>query len=124
MARNEEFDRSEIINAIWTAQGKVSVAAKRLGCDPSTIFAYANRYSTVQDAINGARRSWDEQLLDVAEIKLYEQVIDGRAWAVKYALATKGKDRGYVERQEIGGAGKDGAIEVRVIYDDPHPTDD
>ena len=106
MARTEEFDRGEIINAIWAAQGKVSVAAQRLNCDPSTIFGYANRYVTVKDAIDAARKSWDEKLLDAAEIKLYDEVLQGRAWAVKYALGTKGKDRGYVERQEW--TGKDG----------------
>ena len=116
MARKEELDRGEIINAIWAAQGKVSVAASRLGCDPSTLFNYANKYVTVQEAINGARQSWDEKLLDAAEVKLYEQVMDGRAWAVKYALGTKGKDRGYVERQEIGGAGKGGAIPIELSW--------
>ena len=115
MARKEEFDREEIINAIWLAQGKVSIAAKRVGCDPATIFAYARRYTTVQEAIDGARRSWDEQLLDAAEVKLYEQIMDGRAWAVRYALSTKGKDRGYVERSEWTGA-NGGALDVKLSW--------
>lgn len=117
MARKEEFDREEMINAIWGAQGKVSVAAQAVGCTPETVFAYARKYATVKDAIDQARSTWDEKLLDAAEVKLYEQVLDGRPWAVKYTLATKGKARGYVERQEVSGP-DGGALHVRVVYDD------
>jgi len=40
----------------------------------------------------------------MAETELYRAIRDGKDWAVKYILSTKGKSRGYVERQEVTGA--------------------
>jgi hypothetical protein len=54
-------------------------------------------------------------MVDIAELKLRQQVQDGEAWAVKYILSTKGKSRGYVERQEV--TGKDGGAIV-INWDD------
>ena len=115
MARPEAIDREELISAIWAAQGKVTVAAQRLGCTVRTIYNYANKYATVQNAIDEARAMWDEKLVDLAELKLFQEVNDGNAWAIKYALSTKGKSRGYVERQEVTGA-DGGALNVVVRW--------
>jgi len=115
MARPEAIDREELISAIWAAQGKVTVAAQRLGCTVRTIYNYANKYATVQNAIDEARAMWDEKLVDLAELKLFQEVNDGNAWAIKYALSTKGKHRGYVERQEVTGA-DGGALNVVVRW--------
>ena len=115
MARPEAIDREELISAIWAAQGKVTVAAQRLGCTVRTIYNYANKYATVQNAIDEARAMWDEKLVDLAELKLFQEVNDGNAWAIKYALSTKGKHRGYVERQEHTGA-DGGALNVVVRW--------
>ena len=115
MARPEAIDREELISAIWAAQGKVTVAAQRLGCTVRTIYNYANKYATVQNAIDEARAMWDEKLVDLAELKLFQEVNDGSAWAIKYALSTKGKHRGYVERQEVTGA-DGGALNVVVRW--------
>lgn len=114
MARLEEVDREELINAIWTAKGKVSLAATKVGVSPRTVYNYAEKYKTVQQAIDDARAAWDESLVDLAEVKLYESVKDNKPWAVKMALATKGKSRGYVERQELTGAeGADLSIDIK-----------
>ncbi len=115
MARPEAINREELISAIWAAQGKVTVAAQRLGCTVRTIYNYANKYATVQNAIDEARAMWDEKLVDLAELKLFQEVNDGNAWAIKYALSTKGKSRGYVERQEVTGA-DGGALNVVVRW--------
>lgn len=115
MARPEAIDREELISAIWAAQGKVTVAAQRLGCTVRTIYNYAEKYSTVRNAIDEARAMWDEKLVDLAELKLFQEVNDGSAWAIKYALSTKGKSRGYVERQEVTGA-DGGALNVVVRW--------
>ena len=115
MARPEAIDREELISAIWAAQGKVTVAAQRLGCTVRTIYNYANKYATVQNAIDEARAMWDEKLVDLAELKLFQEVNDGSAWAIKYALSTKGKSRGYVERQEVTGA-DGGALNIVVRW--------
>jgi len=79
----------------------VSVAARRLGCNPRTIYRRAEKSPRIREAIDQAR----EELIDQAEAKLREAVQRGEVWAVSLVLKTLGKKRGYVKRQEhtIGG---------------------
>lgn len=46
-----------------------------------------------------------EGLIDLAEQKLMEKVEEGVMDAIKFFLKCQGKDRGWVERKEISGAG-------------------
>ena len=50
--------------------------------------------------------------LDFAESQLHKQVKEGNTTATIFLLKTKGKKRGYIERQEIQ---MDGAIESKII---------
>lgn len=104
MARPPELDRENLINTIWKYKGKITPVAQDLGVTTVTIYAYAKKYATVQTAIDEAREMFDEMLLDTAERGLMNSVNKEHAWAVKYTLSTKGKSRGYVERQEVTGA--------------------
>ena len=74
----------------------VYLAAKRLGCSHQTIYNYARRHPTIQQAIDANRG----ELLDHAESKLRNAIMDGESWAVQFALRTIGRNRGYVERLE------------------------
>ena len=71
----------------------VYLAARRLGCDPNTIINYYKRYYAVEQAKHDARG----ELLDVAEVKLWQAVQQGEHWAITFALRTVGRDRGYGE---------------------------
>lgn len=97
----EKLDREELINEIWKQKGKISLVARSMKIATKTIYNYANKYATVQNAIDDARQDFDEFLCDTAEVGLQKATIDREAWAVKYVLSTKGKDRGYVERKEV-----------------------
>jgi len=56
MARTEEYKAKEVADAIRAANGVVRQAATALGCDPSTVYRYADRYVTVERAMNDARQ--------------------------------------------------------------------
>lgn len=99
----EVLDREKLINEIWVNKGKIGLVAQRLGVTTVTIYNYAKNYATVKNAIDDARAHADETLVDTAELKLQAAVMGGQAWAIRYTLGTKGKSRGYVERQEISG---------------------
>ena len=107
MGRPEEYDRLDVIKAAKEGRGKTTIIAHILGCSAETVRNYAKRYKTVANAIEEARHTFKTGLCDKAELKLEEAVMDGKAWAVRYALSTQAKDRGYIERQEqeITGAG-------------------
>lgn len=82
----------------------VYLAAEALGCSHVTVYNYARRYKSVQEAIDRNRG----HVLDTAELALYNAILSGEHWAVTFALRTIGKGRGYVEKQEQEITGKDG----------------
>lgn len=96
----EILDREKLINEIWAKRGKISLVADTLGVATSTVYNYAKRYATVQNAIDDAQNHEDTKLVDTAELAIQRATVNGKAWAVKYVLGTKGKNRGWVERQE------------------------
>lgn len=109
----QRYTAAEVITAIERARGIKAVAAKILGCSRVTVDSYAKRYVTVAQACQQAR----ETLIDVAEGQLVKAV-DGGEWpAVRYVLATLGKERGYSERQEITGAKGKPLVKERALTD-------
>lgn len=100
-----------MIDALKEAGGMVYVAARKLGCDPKTVYNYAKRHSVVQEAINDERGHF----LDTCELALKGAVVAGEGWAVCFALKTLGKDRGYIERHQLEHSGK---IDVSKLSDE------
>ena len=95
--KKEKFTAKQIIAALKDASGMVYVAARKLGCSHQTIYNYAKRYASVQEAINEERG----HLIDTAELALKRAILDGEGWAICFTLKTIGKDRGYVEKHQI-----------------------
>lgn len=98
--------------ALMNKKGAVYLAAADLGCSHTAIYDYLDKYPELQELKDG----FDEEVTDIAVLNLRKAVINADPWALKYQLSTKGKSRGYVERQEVTGA--DGApqkIEVEYI---------
>lgn len=93
----------------------VYVAARTLGCAPDTIKSRLSKSANLR----AIREQAEGLTLDLTERVLERSALNGDPWAVQFMLKTKGKNRGYVERQEVAGAdGND--IKIRVVYD----TDD
>jgi len=96
MSRAQQFTPDEMIEALEKARGLRTQAARILGCHPVTVDVYAKRYASVKQALRYER----EKFIDAAEAALYSSVISKEPWAVTFTLATIGKDRGYVRREE------------------------
>lgn len=99
--------RNAIIQAIHETRGKITLAIQLLQqtdtpISRATLYRYARQYADIQEAIEESRNDFDESMVDIAEWKLREALKAGEQWAIKYTLSTKGKDRGYVERHDIG----------------------
>jgi len=56
MARTQEYTAKEVAEAIRQANGVVRTAASQLGCTPATVYNYADRYVTVQEAMDESRK--------------------------------------------------------------------
>lgn len=103
------YKNAEIIEALKATGGLVYMAARKLGCDPSTIHIRAKASPEIREAIDNARGD----MLDMAEHELKKAVRGGDMTAVIFTLKTIGKHRGYVERVEQTGA-NGGAIEIKA----------
>lgn len=88
---------SHIIKALEQTKGQIHLAARRLGISPQTIYNHAEKSQKIRECIDNQRG----EMIDTAELALYNAVLKGEPWAVQYTLKTIGKDRGYVEKTEI-----------------------
>ena len=111
MSHGLQFSTEDIIKALDETHGGVYLAAERLGCSHKTIERRAKNVQSVQDVID----KYSGRRVDVGELALDIALANKEAWAIQFILRTKGKNRGYTERQEIAGA--DGnAIKILVEY--------
>jgi hypothetical protein len=53
---NGDYSAKEVRLALKAAKGVVSQAAEALGCTPRTVYRYADRYVTVQKALDESRK--------------------------------------------------------------------
>lgn len=110
--RHNGYSAAEMIEAIQGAGGILAQAAKGLGCSRTTVYNYLRKFPTVQAAYDEA----NETALDFSEFKLMQHIRQDNLTAVIFHLKCKGKERGYVERQEISGPlGKDLKIKVSLV---------
>lgn len=89
MAR-QQYNASEVVEAINEAEGVITAAAERLGCSARTVYRYAERYSTVEEAMRGARAATyaeaHSKLLDLMRDPAHRH----HRWAVETVLKTYG----------------------------------
>ena len=97
-----------MIKALEQSLGIVTTAAKIAGIDRSTHYEWIK----TDEDYNQKVIDLENVTLDFAESQLHKQVKEGNTTATIFLLKTKGKKRGYIERQEIQ---MDGAIESKVI---------
>lgn len=101
MAKKKRYTAQQVIDALEKAQGYVSKAASILGCSSQTVYNYRDEYKTVKEAWDGIR----ERRHDFVENALHNAIKEGNVTAIIFYLKTQAKQRGYVERQEVTGAG-------------------
>jgi hypothetical protein len=108
----QRYTAKQVADVLVETKGMLFIAAERLGCEPETIRNYCRRYPSVQ----AARESQRGMMVDVAELKLWQSIQNGEAWGIAFCLKTVGKDRGYVERHEVGGEGGQPLV-LKVVYE-------
>ena len=95
-----EQHKKAIIEALEKHLGIVTTACRIVGVGRTTFYGW------LKDDEEFAKQVEDIQnvALDFAETQLHKQIGDGNTSATIFYLKTKGKGRGFVERQEITGA--------------------
>lgn len=113
MANKYRYTAQQVADILTETKGMMFVAAQRLGCDPETIRNYCKRFPLVQAAKDAQRG----MMVDTAELKLWQSIQNGEAWGITLCLKTLGKDRGYVERQELS-SDSSAPMVLKVVYED------
>ena len=106
-----EHIKKGLIKALEKSLGVVTTACKQVGIGRTTFYNYYNEDKIFAKQVDDI----ENVALDFAESQLHKQIQDGSTAATIFLLKTKGKKRGYVERQEITGADgmpKDVKIEI------------
>jgi len=92
-----KVSKETLINAIKQGKGIVSHICRGLDISRQAFYQRVNNDEDLQIALDDAR----QEIIDFAESKLLELIRDGNQNAVMFFLKTVGRDRGYVEKQEI-----------------------
>jgi hypothetical protein len=91
-----------MVAALEKSLGVVSTACKAVDISRQTHY----RWMREDDEYKTAVEELSEVAVDFAESHLHKLIRDGNPAATIFFLKTKGKSRGYVERQEIAVAEK------------------
>jgi hypothetical protein len=94
--------KKAMLEALEKALGVITQACKSVGIHRSTHYDWMQ----TDDGYRAAVDDIQEVAVDFAESHLHKLIKDGNPAATIFFLKTKGKGRGYVERQEIAVAEK------------------
>jgi len=100
-SKKREETAARIIKALHETNGLLTMAAAKSGIGYTTVKRYVAEFPSVKQAAYDAK----EAMLDFTENKLYSKIKAGDNTAIIFYLKTQGKSRGYIERQEVTGAG-------------------
>lgn len=109
---NSDTLKKNMLEALEKTLCIVSTACKMVGISRNTHYRWMKEdaeYSTEVLALENV-------ILDFAESHLHLQIKEGSVPATIFLLKTRGKKRGYVERQEVTGAeGEPMSFEINII---------
>ncbi len=113
--QKQHLKKEQFIEALEKSMGIMSQAAKKIGVERTTPYRWMREDEEFKDRCDEVQNV----VLDFAETKLFELVQEGHPSATIFLLKTRGKERGYVERQEITGSdGKGLDVRIEVIGTD------
>ena len=100
MDKSRHIKKETLLKSLEQSLGVVTVACKKANIPRSTYYKWLKEDSDFAEQV----RDIENVALDFAESQLHKQISENSTSATIFYLKTKGKSRGYVERQEITGA--------------------
>jgi hypothetical protein len=94
-----DVKKRAMLEALEKSLGVVTTAAKQMDMSRDTHYKWMDSDEEYKEAV----KALDEVAIDFAESNLHRRIKDGDTTATIFYLKTKGKRRGYVERQELTG---------------------
>jgi hypothetical protein len=106
---NNDITKKAMLEALEKSLGVVTSACKTVDISRETHYRWLREDADYKAAVEAL----SDVALDFAESQLHKQIKEGNSTATIFFLKTKGKKRGYIERQEVEVAsGKMFQIEV------------
>lgn len=112
---DNSLQKKTFIDAYGKSFGNITQSCKAADISRQTYYNWMLNDSEFKSAVDLTEPA--EVFLDFLESKLIQRINDGDTTAVIFALKTKGKKRGYIERQEIDMSGQLGVQLVEVSTD-------
>jgi hypothetical protein len=109
--QNREKKKQEFLEVYSQKANNIHLTCKAVGIERVTFYKWMKEDNAFRDKITAL----EEGDIDSAETALKRQILDGNITAIIFYLKTKGKNRGYVERQELTGANGQKLFEVEII---------
>ena len=103
VVQNSTHKKAAMLEALTKTLGIVTSAAKIVGIERSTHYFWMES----DEAYRKAVKELDNVVLDFVESKLHKLVEELNPTAVIFTLKTKGKQRGYIEQNDVNVAGLD-----------------
>lgn len=100
--KTNTLKKSVFIKKYEATLGNVSASCAEADIVRTTFYEWMKKDEAFKEQIEAL----NEKQIDFVESSLFKQIREGNTTATVFFLKTKGKNRGYIERQEI--TGKDG----------------
>lgn len=97
MSETNETHKKALLDALERSLGIVSTACEKANVGRATHYRWLQEDPEYKEAV----RAIEERTIDFAESHLHALIKDKNPAATIFFLKTKGKTRGYIERQEI-----------------------
>ena len=99
MARTNKIQQKKkaLLEALEKTLGVVTSACKLVGVDRTTFYKYLKEDEDFARQV----KELENVSLDFVESKLFKQIENENVAATIFYLKTKGKNRGYIEKQQI-----------------------
>ncbi len=95
-----DINKKKMLAALEKSLGVVTLACKSANLDRSQFYVWLKEDEEFAEAVE----DMNDIALDFAESSLHKQIQSGVPASTIFYLKTRGKKRGYIERQEITGA--------------------
>ena len=100
MNKSRHIKKESILKSLEKNLGVVTLSCRKADIPRSTFYKWINEDEEFAKKV----KEIENVALDFAESELFKQIQKGTPASTIFYLKTKGKKRGYIERQEITGA--------------------
>jgi len=93
----QAYNKNQLLSALEKSLGIVTSACKMCNLEPKTYYNYLKDDTEFAAKVE----SIQETVCDFVETQLLKNIKDGNTAEILFYLKTKGRKRGYVEKQEL-----------------------